>query len=38
MGIVASLGFSLSIICLVECVTRLFPKTVNIWQSIAVVF
>ena len=37
VGIVASAGFALSIICLVECVTRLFPKAVSIGRAICVV-
>lgn len=37
MTIVASLGFALSIICLVECVACLFPKAASTGQSISVV-
>ena len=37
VSIVASVGFALSIICLVECVTRLFPKGVTTGRAVFVV-
>lgn len=37
VSIVASVGFALSIICLFECVTRLFPKGVTTGRAVLVV-
>ena len=37
VSIAASVGFALSIICLVECVTRLFPKGVTTGRAVFVV-